>query len=106
MSNDTAVPVGLSEIVTLLTLVGSMLTALFGGDWGLAQNAQQYAGVAVVLLPIGLSLSRAIKHHGVSTAAGAPLPPVEVASVAAVSDPVADTYPGDLAPVVVPVVAP
>ena len=113
--NSTApVPIGLSEIVTLITLVGSALTALYGRDWGIAANAQHYAGIAVVLLPIGLSIARAIKHHAVTAAASA----VAVAaqsSIAAVThtytapsmaEPVADPYPGGDIPAVAPIIIP
>lgn len=98
--NSKSVPVGLSEVVTLLTLIGSVLTALFGRDWGVTANAQQYAGVAVVLLPIGLSISRAIKHHGSAVAAvtalTALLPATALvpATAPAVAD-VADPFPGE-----------
>jgi phosphotransferase system glucose/maltose/N-acetylglucosamine-specific IIC component len=59
---------GLSEVVLLVTLIGSALTALFGHDWGITANSQTIAAKAVVLLPIGLAIARAIKHHGASTA--------------------------------------
>ena len=69
MSDTASVPaVGLSETVTIVTLIGSALTVLFGKDWGVVANAQHYAGLAVVLLPIGLGFARAIKHHAATTA--------------------------------------
>ena len=92
-SDSPSVPIGLSEIVTLLTLVGSVLAAIFGRDWGITSNAQEYAGQAVVLLPIGLALARAIKHHGASASFLAASVPVVLDSLPAVAP--VDTYPGD-----------
>ena len=106
--NSTApVPIGLSETVTVITLIGSALTALYGRDWGIAANAQHYAGIAVVLLPIGMSLARAIKHHAVTTANGhvavaqayAVAPPSPITSPS-MAEPVADPYPGGDVPVI------
>ena len=112
MSNTDAplasVPaLGLSEIVTVLTLIGSALTALYGKDWGIAANAQHYAGIAVVLLPIGLGLARAIKHHAATTAnANVAVSQVWVtktpdpAPAPSMAEPVADPYPGGDVPVI------
>ena len=108
MSNNTDAPLasvpalGLSEIVTVLTLIGAALTALYGRDWGVAANAQHYAGIAVVLLPIGLSIARAIKHHAATTSnarvAEAQVYSTRVTVTAepapSMAEPVADPYPG------------
>ena len=63
-----SVRVGLSEIVLLITMLGSLLTAVFGQDWGVGVHAQQIAEKGVILLPVALGLFRAIKHHGVANA--------------------------------------
>ena len=112
MSNNTDAPLasvpalGLSEIVTVLTLIGSALTALYGRDWGIAANAQHYAGIAVVLLPIGLSIARAIKHYAATTAnakVATVLPirlTVDPPAAPSMAEPVADPYPGGDVPVI------
>jgi len=73
------VKIGLSEITVILSLICSAVTAIWGDEWDLSAKVPQVAAYAVVLLPIGLAIARAIKHHGVARAnaiviAAQPLP--------------------------------
>jgi hypothetical protein len=65
---DVAGPKLLSEIVTIITLVGSALVVVFGQDWGIRAHAQDVASAAVVILPAALGLARALKHRGAMAA--------------------------------------
>lgn len=101
--------VGLSETVTIVTLIGSALTVLFGKDWGVVANAQHYAGLAVVLLPIGLGFARAIKHHAATTANAGVVEAQAYANahqVSSMAEPTPDPYPVDPYPAVVPAIVP
>ena len=61
-------PIGFSEIFGLVSFVASLLTVTFGHDFGVGDNAQNLATLAVALVPIGIALSRAIKHRGTDAA--------------------------------------
>lgn len=74
VSGNTDVPLatvntaGLSEILGVLALIASLCTALLGHDFGITKNAQAIAQAAVIIIPVALSFSRAIKHHGIAHA--------------------------------------
>lgn len=60
--------VGLSEVMSIIALVASIATVLFGRDFGIAANAKLLAEAAVFLIPMATGFARAIKHHGVAHA--------------------------------------
>jgi hypothetical protein len=63
-----SVPYGPSEIVSFLLMIGSFCNATLGQDYGISKNAQAISALVAGLIPIGVGLFRAIKHHGAMTA--------------------------------------
>jgi hypothetical protein len=59
---------GTSEFVVVCTLLSTILTSVYGQDWGLAEHVQSVAAAGVVLLPIGLAIARSLKHRGAMAA--------------------------------------
>lgn len=59
---------GFSELVAVLAALSTLLITVFGHDFGVAQSITQITAVGPIVLPIGIGLSRAIKHKGVAHA--------------------------------------
>lgn len=79
MTGQRVVPVGMSEAVLLVGMLGSALAALFGTDLGLVAHAQEVASVGFVLAPVVLAAIRTVQHRTTVNAAAV----VQSAEVAA-----------------------
>lgn len=62
------VGIGPSEITSFIVIVGGLLESYFGNDWGVAKNAQALGILVAGLATLGMTVSRAIKHHGAAHA--------------------------------------
>lgn len=60
--------VGPSEVLAFLGWLASVVTALFGHDFGITKNAQVLAQGAVFLIPMAQSFARSHKHRGIAQA--------------------------------------
>jgi hypothetical protein len=56
---------GISEVTSGLVILAGILDSRFGQDWGLGRNAQSLGPLVVLVVTFGLTIARAIKHHGV-----------------------------------------
>ena len=66
---DVTVPIGLSEITSILVIIGGILASTgLHRDFGLTAHAADYAPWVVALVTASLGLSRAIKHRGAMSA--------------------------------------
>ena len=65
-----SVPIGLSEVTSLIVIVGGMLasTGLHSG-LGLTAHAADYAPLVVAVVTVAMTLARAIKHRSAMAAA-------------------------------------
>lgn len=69
-SAPTKVPLGPSEYATYVLTVANLSNAYLGKDYGLTANARSISIVMAGVLIVVSTLARAIKHHGISIAAG------------------------------------
>lgn len=60
--------IGPSEVTAILVVVAGLLDSYFGQDWGLGKNAQALGLLVAALAGVGMSIARAIKHHGAAHA--------------------------------------
>ena len=66
---DVTVPIGLSEITSIIVIIGGILASTgLHRDFGLTAHAADYAPWVVALVTASMTLARAIKHRGAMAA--------------------------------------